>query len=183
MSNYQKMKKIIKEEFEWLMKNYPIGLFKKIDFKIYNIEDVKKLDMNKRNGFFIYDMEFFERCDIVLIYEEETKLNLFEKSILKKNEQKEKVYFYMLYHEYGHVITMEELYRKKNKEEVKRIFDEYGEKVESILQRRERGEITEEKEKNLYKKLDLEKEADLFANKLLKLREEKIKELLQQELE
>lgn len=187
-SKLKKIKLQLKTEFEWLKFAYPISEYKIEDIKIF---DAKSYNLSEEDDFeetyeekeidgFIYNLEAENvlTYGICMIIDDKVVAEETDKIIMKKNKIKDEKHlmFYILYHEYGHLIEIEEILKEKGEEGLEVSMEEYDLKVEELMEKFFYGEITEKEMDKKYRELKKEEYADSFANKIYELRKDKIEQ-------
>lgn len=109
----------------------------------------------------------------MVIEETEVVFDEAEQILAQKNEIKEKtndIYFYMLYHEYGHILEMDKTCINYGIEKLKSELNNHQKEVVRLWNEYEKGNLSRYESQRLYRNLPEERKADEFAEKIYKIR-------------
>lgn len=174
--NFSNVKKKLEEEFYWLEKNFPTERFDQVSTHIYDFKDYNKTHKsedefsygdNEVNAYLFHHVNDKKlELAILMVLNSAYELTEWDRIILDKGSIKdEHLFYFMLYHEYGHLIQMHDTYKRFGISGFIQILEEMAEETEKI-------DTTAKKE--LYRELWFEREADEFAYKIYELRKEKL---------
>lgn len=186
-SNYDKVKKKLSEELEWLKENHPLSLFSHLELNIYNAKHYNDLYQEDHNDHYeeketdAFLMETIEEQQlqhaIFLIISEQHVLDEVDKMVLTKgNVKEEHLFYFMLYHEYGHLVHLHNSYQKKGLTGYLDEKEEMEEQLERLILLKEKEEIAEEEFHIRYRELWFEQYADNFAYAVYQKRKETFEE-------
>lgn len=151
------IKKEIQKEYQWLQKKFPITFTHDICLHLISSDEEQ------------YSAVFFdlEKNSWVIHMEIKTEpvFDEYDKKRLTRYEipQTEDVYFFMLYHEYGHIWEIEQLSYKVGFEKAMEYMKQYERDVNDLLDKREEALITEDELNHQYENLSPELFAEKFA--------------------
>lgn len=178
---YDKVKKILKREFEWLLNKYPLSEFKNVELKVYNSADYNKAEeFDDGDEYGIQDIDAFvteviEKDEIsfciFIIHSSLHEPDYTDQMVLNKWEVRiDDLVYWMLYHEYGHLYHMRQLLNEGGVARMDKFREECSELVDNIIIKREEKAISKEEMDEEYRELWFEKFADEFANDIYQQR-------------
>ena len=182
-AKHYKVKEKLSEEFEWLKKNYPLSSFQHIELKVYRAEEYNAFHTDpyeagyttKEIDAFLLEAIHEEQLQhaIFLITNQQYELTEIDKMVLEKGGLKEEhLYYFLLYHEYGHLVHLHDTYGKKGIVGYLDEKEKMGEEIEQLILLKDKKQITEHEMQRQYRELWFEKYADDFAYEIYKLRKE-----------
>lgn len=183
--NFRDWKRRITEEYQWLREVYPIEEFGEIPLKIYNAKDYNESYgslhqdeyKEKEIDAFVTDMYMNDeiKMAIFLIISEDYEKDKSDEIVLKNGNIEEKhFYYWLLYHEYGHLLQLQRTYNKHGVKGIMEQKEEESEEVDKITSLYFSGKISDEEYDIKYRELWFEKEADNTANKIYDIRKQNL---------
>jgi hypothetical protein len=179
--NYHYVKKRLEEEFKWLREYHPIEGFSDVEINIYNykeyngisLEQVEEQYDEKEVDAFVTEL-VKEDClyyAIFIIVSESFIPGFIEESIMSKAGMPQEHFFYwLLYHEYGHLIQLHEIYDRLGTHGVIEEKERGDAALGALISQLEYGKINDKQLELEYRELWFEKAADDFANEIYKIR-------------
>lgn len=180
--DFKEWEALLKKEYDWLREQYPTDkIHVEKELKLF---DIKKYENN--NGWEISEeisasihewwAEGTPHFGIMMELEETVMLDQHDIDLMKKNKVNEThLYFWMLYHEYGHLVQMNETVKNKGLDALIEELNENNEEVEKIFILHEKNKISEQEADKRYRELWFEQYADNFANKIYSIKKESLK--------
>jgi len=169
---FYQLKALLEKEYKWLLENYPLSKGTNTFFHVfYEGEDQEEEEIVEINGFASYT--FVQKkmdIDILLLIDMQKRFDEHDRQVMKKYGIQEDydLYFWMLYHEYGHVLDMCKIRRKSGLRILKKQMSDYGKHTHRIHRKMDAGIFTQEEGDRMYRELEHEKKADRFANAIYK---------------
>lgn len=183
--NFNNVKKKLEKEFEWLRQHYPINGFSEVELKIYDYNTYNKVHGDETEE--EYDEKEVDAFVIDNIVEDDVQFAIFmivnsehvpdevDKMVLAKGSVEEKdLFYFILYHEYGHLRQLHSTYSKSGKKELQREMEEMSDELEKLMNKREKEEINEEEFEKKYRELWFEEAADNFAYQIYQERKNEL---------
>lgn len=182
---YNKVKKILMREFEWLLNKYPLAEFKDVELKVYHSADYNKAaKIHGEDEYSTKDIDAFltevieegevSFCIFIIFssihepdYTDEMVLNKWKVCI-------DDLVYWMLYHEYGHLFHMQQLFNDGGVARLDKFREESSEMLDNIILRKEEKTISQEEMNEEYRELWFEKFADEFANEIYMQRKQEL---------
>lgn len=167
---------ILRREFQWLKKQYPLKYLQIEPLTIFNLENSiseEKIIPYKETGisqFFIGDDIHFG-----ILFELHPSYELNEHDIWLTslhNIKEEHFYYWLLYHEYGHLIDMNTMRKKHNTHFILESIDQHEKHILHLKKMKRSKQIEEQTIYHFYRELPFEKRADTFANEIYQQRKE-----------
>jgi hypothetical protein len=169
---FYKLKAYLEKEYKWLLTNYPLSRGMESFLHVfYEGEEPDEENIVEINGFASYN--FIQKqieTDILLMLDMQKRFDDHDLQVMKKygiNVDYD-LYFWMLYHEYGHLLDMCKIRRKSGLRILKKQMSDYAKHTERIHRKMDQGVISQEEGDFLYRELAHEKKADRFANAIYK---------------
>lgn len=159
-----------KEEYEKFIQNEKLIHIKNLEINIFTLEEEKYI-----SGYIVKDQE--EHISIMINVNENIPQKEKENEIKKIRElydipeikDEEDYLDFVFYHEFGHIQQYEKFIAgDPTKKKLRREEEIMNKQREALMERFEKGEISEEVADKLYRELPLEKDADEYAKKKLK---------------
>jgi len=179
---FKLLKKSLTEEFEWLKKNYPLGEKMECHFHVFHEGEDATDDEVEINGFATYEfVNKFIQSDIFLMLDTKKRFDDLDHDVMAKFqiEKDYDLYFWMLYHEYGHIFDIKKIRKRSKLRIVKKKMTAYLNMTRKIRRKTDQGYITEKEGEELYRKLQPEMAADRFANVIYKNKKDVIKKYVE----
>lgn len=181
-SKFTYLRESMKTEFEWLRKQFPVSYFGEIKLRIYNTgSEQSSAWEEEKNACLMYDIdEPKDGCDIVLFLNMSLKHDEMDEKMMEKYElgNSYDIYFFMLYHEFGHLLDMSRTYLENGFEGLYEKLEDYEEQRKDIENLWDAGFIEEAEAQFRYRKLTFETNADNFAYEIYHKRIELIREYI-----
>ncbi|OIJ19295.1 hypothetical protein BKP45_14165 [Anaerobacillus alkalidiazotrophicus] len=173
--SFLEYKNTLLKEYDWLKTTFPINGFVLRKLNIYNCKDYNKKYANdhqekykeKDIDAFVMEKISFDKIEmsIFMILDEEHELDTIDLMVLEKGKiNPDHLFFWMLYHEYGHIYQLQRTFRLKGYDGFLDERDESEELINQLYDQYCRGEILKKDLDKAYRNLWFEKEADDFAN-------------------
>lgn len=180
---FYQLKESLEKEYKWLLTHYPLSRGTETFLHVfYEGEEQEEEEYVEINGFASY--KFIQKkmeIDILLLLDMKKRFDDHDHQVMKKYGIREDydLYFWMLYHEYGHVLDMCRIRRKSGLRILKKQMSDYGKHTHRIHQKMDVGVLTQEEGDRLYRELEHEKKADRFANAIYKKKKSDIKNYIE----
>lgn len=166
------LKKGLKKEFRLLVEKYQLDKAFNLGIDIF---PSSKYDNSTSYLFYEFHDENIDTTIFMTINIHDS-FSEKDKKLLKEinSEQKEAIFYFRLFHEFGHLVQMNEFYKKGGIQYIKDEMKNYEKEVEMIHKKIENEELSEKEAMKEYENLIWEKFADDFAKKEMFLRKESL---------
>lgn len=178
-------KKNLLSEFEWLREQYPLENFRihplsVFDYQYYNehhiYEKEEEYHEKEVDAFMVNTVinNVVEAKIIMIISEKHEPDDVDEMNMNSFDIEPEHLFYWILYHEYGHLVQLHKTYVKNGLEAMEKERDESDEEVDKLENKLELGFITDDEFDKAYRNLWFEKVADDFANHIYQIRKNEL---------
>jgi hypothetical protein len=177
------VKEKIKSEYFWLRENYPLPLFSEIKLKIFNPNAYNMIFgqdepyKEKEIGGVVLDKleEEILEFNIILILAKHWEIDEADEYTLNKYKvNPQHLPFWILYHEYGHIVDVHNVYKKRGLKGLEKYYENVEQEIIKLEQKMEKKKLNYKEVNERYKKLKTERKADEFAEERYKERIVKI---------
>lgn len=174
---YDQLRESLHEEYQWLNQTYPLGKKMECGLHVFHEEASDEKECINGLAFYHFHKTIIE-TDIFLFLDTQKRFSEHDRKIMEMYKIKADydLYFWMLYHEYGHVMEMKRIRKKSKLRTVKKQMNRYLKKTAAIREAVAKGHITETCGERLYRLLQEEVSADRFANAQYQKRKEEIQQ-------
>ena len=170
MNNFNLIKKGLEKEFEWFTKQYEMTYFQDIRLRIFPIgKNESETWGEEKNGYLLYEHDEPQNgCDIILVLNTDILHDDIDRMMISKYQlgPTYELYFFMLYHELGHLMDLEKAYEDQGSLGISRKLHQYQREVECVEEEYRIGKLKDREISMMYRNLVFEKFADEFASKI-----------------